>query len=71
MAQRGVIMAEGLDLLEQIVVEVVVVRRTFAMLPVRSFLLLGVEVEGVITVVQAAVMADIYQVQGAMVVVIR
>ena len=59
MAQLGAIMAEEQDLLEQILEEEVVVRRTFEMLPARNCLLQGVEVEGVIIVYQSVVMVGI------------
>ena len=58
MVQREVIMVEAQDLLEQILEEEVVVRRTFAMLPVRNFLLPGVEVVGVIIVGPVVAMVD-------------
>ena len=47
-----------------------VVRRTFAMLLVRNFLLPEVEVAGLIVVCQGVAMADIHQVVTALVVVI-
>ena len=66
-------MAEGQDILKQVrEEEVVVVRRTFAMLLVRNFLLLEVEVVGVLTVVGHCLVAmvDIHQVVKAVVVVV-
>ena len=64
-------MAEGQDILKQVrEEEVVVVRRTFAILLVRNFLLLEVEVVGVLTVVGHCLVAmvDIHQVVKAVVV---
>ena len=61
MVQREVIMVEAQDLLEQILEEEVVVRRTFAMLSVRNFLLPEVEVAGLHIVRQAVAMVGTLQ----------